>query len=54
MQIIFAGWIYYKKINEDYLGEEYVLNYQILMRILLKSLHSSYIHKKYNEKEQEN
>jgi hypothetical protein len=50
MQIIFAGWIYYKKINEDYSGDEYVLNYQILMRILLKSLHSSFIHKKYIDK----
>jgi hypothetical protein len=50
MQIIFAGWIYYKKINEDYSGDEYVSNYQILMRILLKSLHSSFINKKYIEK----
>jgi hypothetical protein len=50
MQIIFTGWIYYKKINEDYSGDEYVFNYQILMRILLKSLHSSFINKKYIEK----
>jgi hypothetical protein len=54
MQIILAGWIYYKKINEDYSGDEYILNYQILMRILLKSLHSSYINKKYIENKKEN
>jgi hypothetical protein len=48
-KILFAGWIYFIKINEkDGKDEdEYVLNYQILMRLLLKSLHSSYVHKKY-------
>ena len=50
MQIIFAGWIYFKKINEEYSGDDYVLNSQILMRILLKSLHSSFINRDYNEK----
>jgi hypothetical protein len=48
MEIIFAGWIYSEKIhNESCREKEYVLNYQILMRLLLKSLHSSYIHKLY-------
>jgi hypothetical protein len=46
-KILFIGWIYFFKINEKYKNDEYVLNYQILMRLLLKSLHSSYIHKKY-------
>jgi hypothetical protein len=46
-KILFAGWIYFIKINEKYADKEYVLNFQILMRLLLKSLHSSYIHKKY-------
>ena len=46
-KILFTGWIYFVKINEKYTGDDYVLNYQILMRLLLKSLHSSYIHKKY-------
>jgi hypothetical protein len=48
MEIIFSGWIYFEKINEES-GQEsdYVLNCQILMRLLLKSLHSSYIHKIY-------
>jgi hypothetical protein len=46
-KILFAGWIYFIKINEKYAGDDYVLNCQILMRLLLKSLHSSYIHKKY-------
>jgi hypothetical protein len=46
-KILFTGWIYFIKINEKYEGDEYILNYQILMRLLLKSLHSSYVHKKY-------
>jgi len=51
MQIIFTGWIYFKKINDKYIGDEYVVNYQILMRLLLKSLHSSFINKKYKDKD---
>jgi hypothetical protein len=48
MEIIFGGWIYFEKINDESRQEEnYVLEYQILMRLLLKSLHSSYIHKLY-------
>jgi hypothetical protein len=46
-KILFTGWIYFIKINEKYEDDEYVLNYRILMRLLLKSLHSSYVHKKY-------
>jgi hypothetical protein len=47
MEIILAGWVYFVKINETYEGDDYVLNYQILMRLLLKSLHSSFVHKDY-------
>jgi hypothetical protein len=46
-KILLAGWIYFIKINEKHVDNEYILNYQILMRLLLKSLHSSYVHKKY-------
>jgi hypothetical protein len=49
MQIIFTGWLFYKKINEEHSGDGYIIKYQILMRILLKSLHSSFVHKKYRE-----
>jgi hypothetical protein len=48
MEIIFSGWIYFEKINEESANaDDYILNYQILMRLLLKSLHSSYTHKMY-------
>jgi hypothetical protein len=46
-KILFTGWIYFFRINEKYEGEEYISNYQTLMRLLLKSLHSSYVHRKY-------
>jgi DNA replicative helicase MCM subunit Mcm2 (Cdc46/Mcm family) len=50
MEIIFTGWIYYTKIDKDSQGDDFVFNYKLLMRLLLKSLHSSYTHKKYLNK----
>jgi hypothetical protein len=50
-KILFTGWIYFFKINEKYEGEEYMLNHQTLMRLLLKSLHSSYVHQEYKKSE---
>ena len=50
MEIIFTGWIYYAKIDNDHQGDVFIHNYKLLMRLLLKSLHSSYTHKKYLNK----
>ena len=47
MEIIFTGWIYYAKIDKDSQGDDFIFSYKLLMRLLLKSLHSSYLHKKY-------
>ncbi len=45
--IILAGWIYYQKIDQISKGDEFITNYQILMRLLLKSLFSSYVDSEY-------
>lgn len=45
--IIFVGWIYYFKISRESDYKAFVLNYQILMRLLLKSLFSSHVHNEY-------
>ena len=47
--ILLAGWIYSLKVNEIAAKTEYVTEYQILMRLLLKSLFSSYVHAEYLE-----
>ena len=45
--IILAGWVYYHKIDQTSSGDEFILNYQVLMRLLLKSLFSSHVHSEY-------
>ena len=51
MEIIFTGWIYYAKIDKKLQKEEFVQDNKLLMRLLLKSLYSSYTHKKYIDKD---
>ncbi|OQB27110.1 MAG: hypothetical protein BWY10_01598 [Chloroflexi bacterium ADurb.Bin180] len=45
--IILAGWIFHRKITACYQKDDYITQYQILSRLLLKSLYSSYIHADY-------
>ena len=47
--ILFAGWLRFYKINKDYEKDEYVNNYQILMKLLMKSLYSSFVHTQYQK-----
>lgn len=49
-EILYVGWLKYFDYIESTHTENYVHNYQTIMRLLLKSLNSSYIHKKYLEK----
>ncbi|WP_319563040.1 hypothetical protein [Marispirochaeta sp.] len=46
-EILFVGWIKYFYDVEASTKYEYVQDYQVTMRLLLKSLNSSYIHKKF-------
>jgi hypothetical protein len=48
-QIIFVGWIRYFELNTLHNEEEYVIQYQILMKLLLKSLYSSYVQSIYKK-----
>lgn len=45
--ILLAGWIYYWKINEESNKADYIDKYKILIRLLLKSTFTSYIHSEY-------
>jgi len=47
--IILAGWIQYSKINETSTGDNFSVSFQVLMRLLLKSIFSSHVHAEYKK-----
>ncbi len=45
--IIFIGWIYHYKIDNKYTRDEYYHENRTLMKLLMKSLFSTYVHQEY-------
>jgi len=45
--ILFVGWLRFYEINEEHSQENYVKEYQILTRLLLKSVFSSNVHRRF-------
>lgn len=45
--IIFCGWIFHFKLDTEYKEEEYACKRRTLMRLLMKSLFSTYVHQEY-------